>query len=131
MNLHFYRCNVCGKIIAVLSDTKVPTYCCGQPMQKLIPNQTDGAVEKHVPVITAAGNAFHISVGSDPHPMTESHSICWIGLCSDHGFFFKELHPGDLAEADFLLTPDDRLTAAYAYCNLHGLWIADNGKETL
>lgn len=40
----------CGKIIAVVKETGVPVMCCGQKMDELVPNTTDAAQEKHVPL---------------------------------------------------------------------------------
>jgi superoxide reductase len=56
--------------------------------------------------------------------MTEEHHIAWIYLQTEHGGQRKCLSPGDKPEAAFALTGDKPL-AAYAYCNLHGLWKAD------
>ena len=64
MELKFYRCKVCGKIIAIVKDTGVPTICCGEEMEQIIPGTTDAAVEKHVPVITVNGNTVEVKVGS-------------------------------------------------------------------
>ena len=49
--MKFYRCKHCGKIIAVVNGVKVPTICCGEVMEELVPGTSDGAVEKHVPVL--------------------------------------------------------------------------------
>ena len=125
MKLHFFRCAICGKVIAILSDTGVPTVCCGQTMRELALNDTDGAFEKHVPVFCSNNNAVSVCVGSVPHPMTDIHSITWIGLQSAFGFQFVERHPGNNPKADFHLCPEDRAEAVYAYCNLHGLWYLD------
>ena len=125
MNLHFYHCDTCGKTIAVLSGTEIPTICCGQKMRELIPNKTDAAVEKHVPVVTVSCDTITVRVGSTPHPMAEEHSITWIGLKTAQGFQIKELHPGDSPEACFRLSEGDCAEAAYACCNLHGLWISE------
>lgn len=122
MNLHFYHCNICGKVIAVFSDTGVPTICCGQSMQELVPNVTDGVAEKHVPIFKKDGNSVMVQVGSVPHPMTDSHCITWIGLRTTYGFQMRELKPGDRPEACFTLASGDKAEAVYAYCNLHGLW---------
>lgn len=127
MNLHFYRCEVCGKVIAIFSDKGVPTICCGRTMKELIPNKTDGASEKHVPVFHVDGAKVFVRIGSQPHPMESSHSITWIGLSTDKGFQFKELHPGDCPEATFIITDDEHVNGVYALCNLHGLWC--NEKE--
>ena len=45
MEMHFYRCEICGKIIALLDDPGTPTICCGQEMKELIVvNDCDMAV---------------------------------------------------------------------------------------
>ena len=129
MNLRFYHCDICGKVIAVLSNAGIPTDCCGQVMQELVPNRTDGAAEKHVPVFTRTGNTVLVQIGSNPHPMTDSHSITWIGLRSTYGFRFRELHPGDSPVASFSLPSEDHVEAVYAYCNLHGLWYSDQEAD--
>lgn len=122
MKLRFYHCNICGKTIALLSDSEVPTICCGQAMTELIPNHTDGAIEKHVPVFHITDNTVSVQVGSAAHPMTDDHSILWIGLSTTQGFRFHELHPGDVPTATFLLAPDETVSEVLALCNLHGLW---------
>ena len=48
--MKFYICNHCGNIIAYVKSSGVPVVCCGEKMQELVPNTTDAAVEKHVPV---------------------------------------------------------------------------------
>ena len=125
MNLRFYHCEICGKIITVLSGDSVPTECCGQTMEEIIPNRTDGANEKHVPVFRKEGDILHVCIGSVPHPMLNNHSITWIGLRTAEGFQFKELHPGDRPEACFSVRPGDRVEGAYAFCDCHGLWYSE------
>lgn len=125
MNLQFYRCDICEKVITVLFDTGIPTDCCGQPMEELVPNRTDGAAEKHVPVIHKEEDTVFVKVGSEPHPMLNNHSILWIGLRTAQGFQFKKLNPGDLPEAAFSICAGDRAEAAYAFCDIHGLWCAE------
>ena len=85
MELKFYRCKVCGKIIAIVKGTAVPTICCGQDMEQIIPGTTDAAVEKHVPVITQNGNLVEVNVGSVAHPMAPEHFIEWIALSTKQG----------------------------------------------
>lgn len=128
MKLHFYKCDICGKIVTILSDTGVPTDCCGQPMRELIPGEEDGASEKHVPVFSIEGGMVKVKVGSLAHPMTAEHGIRWVGLGTAHGFQFRELCPGDPPEAVFFIDPADTVKEVYAYCNLHGLWRAACGE---
>lgn len=86
-------------------------------------NDTDAAVEKHVPVVTVDGNKVHVAVGSVAHPMTEAHWITFIVLVTDKKAEMKKLAPTDKPEADFVLTEGEKVLEAYEYCNLHGLWV--------
>ncbi len=124
----FYTCDVCGKIVAMVKETPVETVCCGQLMRQLVPGQTDGAVEKHVPVYTVEGNTVTVTVGATEHPMTEAHHIAWIALETTHGNQRKELKPGDRPQATFALLPSDTVKRVYEYCNLHGLWQCEGQK---
>jgi superoxide reductase len=124
MELKFYRCKHCGKIIAIVNDTKVPTICCGEAMEELIPGTTDAAVEKHVPVITKNGNIIEVKVGSVEHPMAPEHYIEWIALRTKQGNQRKILKPGDAPLATFALVDGDEVIEAFAYCNLHSLWVS-------
>ncbi len=120
--MKFYRCEVCGKIVALVQETLVPTICCGAPMKELVPGTTDGAHEKHVPVVEIEGNQVTVRVGSVEHPMLEAHFIQWIVLETTKGCQMKHLHPGDKPMAQFLLAEGEQVVKALEYCNLHGLW---------
>ena len=85
----------------------------------------DAAAEKHVPVITVNGAEVTVRVGSVDHPMTEEHLIEWIALETHEGNQRKLLKEGAAPEVKFMLTENDKAVAAYAYCNLHGLWKAE------
>ena len=117
----FYICKHCGNIVGMINNSGVPIVCCGEKMQEIVPNTVDAAQEKHIPVVTVNGNNVHVEVGSVAHPMTEEHYIQWIYIETENGGQRKALKPGDAPVADFELK-DDKLVAAYAYCNLHGLW---------
>ena len=120
--MKFYKCEICGKIVAMVKETPVDTMCCGQAMRELAPGTTDGATEKHVPVYTLEGNTVKVKVGSVEHPMTDAHHIEWIAIETENGNQRKELKPGDKPEATFALVPRDKVKSVYEYCNLHGLW---------
>ena len=123
--MKFLRCKVCGKIIAMVNDcSSCPTKCCGEAMEEIIPNTSDGAAEKHVPVIKVDGNHVVVEVGSVAHPMLDVHYIEWIALQTDKGNQRKQLKPGDAPRAEFALLPGEKVVAAYAYCNLHSLFKA-------
>jgi len=121
----FYICKHCGNIIGLINNAGVPLVCCGEEMAELIPNTTDAAVEKHVPVITKKGNAVTIDIGAVPHPMTDAHFITWVYIQTEKGGQRKILNPNDKPSVTFILTDDDTFEIAYAYCNLHGLWKAE------
>ena len=91
-------------------------------LKELNANHTDGAFEKHVPVIEINGNQVHVSVGSVAHPMLEEHYITAIYLETKRGGQIRHLQPREAPEATFLLAEGDEVVAAYEYCNLHGLW---------
>ena len=69
----FYRCSHCGNVVAKVIDQGVPLVCCGEPMKALKPGTSDGAVEKHLPVVQLKDGAVHVQVGSVVHPMLEAH----------------------------------------------------------
>jgi superoxide reductase len=95
-------------------------------MQLLVPNTSDGASEKHVPVIEVNGNKVVVKVGEVAHPMAEDHYIEWIALETKAGNQRHILKPGDKPETVFAIEEGDDVIAAYAYCNKHGLWLKEN-----
>ena len=121
MKLEFFKCAHCGNVAVKLFDQGAPLSCCGEAMQLLRAGETDGAAEKHVPVVTA-GETIHVEVGSVSHPMLEAHYITMIVLETSKGFQVKHLQPGEEPKADSAVAPGEEPVAVYEYCNLHGLW---------
>lgn len=119
----FYRCDMCGNIVALVERGGGILSCCGQPMTQLIANSTDAAHEKHVPVVKKDGGKIIVTVGSVPHPMEEKHFIEWIALVSGNNINIVKLKPGMKPQAEFAC--DAKEATVYAYCNLHGLWKAE------
>ena len=99
------------------SDHTVPL-----SLEKDIPGTSDGAKEKHVPVVTIDGNKVCVRVGEIEHPMVEAHYIEWIAVETSNGAQMKMLKPGQAPKAEFMLVEGETIEAVYAYCNLHGLW---------
>lgn len=124
MEQKFYRCEHCGNIIAFLHNSGVPVICCGEKMKEIIPGTVDASKEKHVPVVTVAGNKVTVTVGSIAHPMVEAHYIQWIFLQTKEGNQRKILAPDKAPTAEFFINEGDEAVAVYEYCNLHGLWKA-------
>lgn len=121
----FFRCSHCKNIIVMVEDKGVPVVCCGEKMTELVPNTTDAAGEKHVPVAAANGREVKVSVGEVTHPMQEEHHIAWVYLHTNQGGQLKYLPHTGTPEVSFVLAEGEAAIAAYEYCNLHGLWKKD------
>ena len=122
MEQKFYICEQCGNMAAAVKVKGCPLTCCGKPMKELVPGTSDGAHEKHVPVVAVEGNKVTVTVGEVEHPMVDAHYIEWISIQTKQGNQRKALKPGDAPKACFMLCEGDAVEAAYAYCNLHSLW---------
>ncbi len=121
--IRFFRCDICGNLVGMIHSSGISMVCCGQDMTELVPGSVDASQEKHVPVIKVEGDKATVRVGSVDHPMLEEHRIEWIYLQTDDGGQRKCLAVGGKPEAVFSLG-SAKVVAAYAYCNLHGLWKA-------
>ena len=115
-----YKCMLCGNIVVVFHGGDGELVCCGQPMKKMAENTSDGAKEKHVPVIEKVQGGYKVKVGSVAHPMEEKHYIEWIELTADGKSYYQHLKPGQAPEAVFLIAAEK--VTAREYCNIHGLW---------
>ena len=122
MEFEIYHCSHCGNIITFLTNKGVPVFCCGTKMERLTPNTTDAATEKHVPVIERNGCRVRVIIGETEHPMIPEHYIEWIILRTDQKVMIAHLHPGQSPEAQFTLEENEKIVEAYEYCNIHGLW---------
>lgn len=122
--LDVYKCKHCGNIVEVLRGGGAEMSCCNSPMTLLVEGATDGAQEKHVPVIEKIDGGYKVSVGSVAHPMEEKHYIEWIELVADGKSYTQFLKPGQEPVAVFMIDADK--VVAREYCNLHGHWKAEN-----
>ena len=120
-NQKFLLCQHCGNMVGVIDNHGVPMVCCGQPMTELVPNTVEASAEKHLPVVSVAGDVLTVSVGSVFHPMEEGHNIAFVYVETQRGGQRKCLSVGDAPALSFSFA-DDKPVAVYAYCNLHGLW---------
>ena len=123
--MQVFKCAKCGNMITYLEKDACDVKCCGETMVEVVANTSDGAGEKHVPVITVDGNKVTVAVGEVEHPMMDAHYIQWITLETEQGRQRKILNPGEKPVAEFALVEGDKAVAAYEYCNLHGLWKAE------
>ena len=123
-NNKFYICEKCGNLVGMINNSGVTPHCCGQKMTVLEAGTVEASREKHIPVVEVNGNTVTVTVGSVEHPMVEEHSILWVYLETDKGGQRKALEVGKVPSVTFALA-DEKPIAAYAYCNLHGLWKTD------
>jgi len=119
-NNEVYKCSVCGNIVEVLHVGGGELVCCNKPMILQEESTQNATTEKHVPMIEKIENEIIVKIGSISHPMDEDHYIEWIELVTDKKVFRKNLNPGDIPMAKFVI-PED-VVSARAYCNIHGLW---------
>ena len=120
----FYKCAKCGQIVGVITDACEEMTCAGEPMECLKANSVDASQEKHIPEVTRNGDELIVKVGSVPHPMMQEHSIEWVYVNTVNGGQRQELRPGQEPQAVFCVKYDEPVKV-YAYCNLHGLWVAE------
>ncbi len=120
-NVEFFKCSICGNIVEVVKGNGATIKCCGEQMTKLVPNTVDAVQEKHIPYCEINGDEVTVRVGSVEHPMTEEHYIMWIAYVANNVVTKVYFKPGDKIEEHFKYVPGSEV---YAYCNLHGLWVA-------
>ena len=103
----FYGSEECSTLIEVLcADPKASFSCCQKELTELKANTSDGASEKHLPVVEQNGNVVTVNVGSIAHPMTEEHSIGFICLETEKGLQRVRLK----ADGDPKALPSQRAT---------------------
>ena len=116
------KCLHCQNSAEVIDDHKVPLMCCGEKMFEYKAGETEGAGEKHIPVVQVEGNKVTVKVGEVTHPMTEEHYIGVIWLVTDKTTHRAALSHTGTPEAVFALADGEKPLEAYEFCNLHGLW---------
>ena len=122
MEQKYLICEHCKNIINFVENKGVPVMCCGQKMTELVPNTSEAATEKHIPVVTTENNVITINVGSVPHPMVDVHFIQWISVETNKGVYRIHLSPDNEPTISVTLSNDETLVNVSAYCNIHGLW---------
>ncbi len=116
------KCVKCGAVVEVLQDCTCDNCgikCCGQEMVFCNANISDGAVEKHLPVVEKSDDEITVKVN---HVMEDEHFIEWIMLSADGVEIKKHLKAGQAAEVKFPYFANSKV---YSYCNKHGLWATE------
>lgn len=134
MNAKIFRCPVCGNVMLQLVDSGVVPRCCNEDMQVLSARTTDDEEhmrEKHVPELDMLNECtIRVRIGSEPHPSTDEHHICFNMLVSEHGVQIHFPRIGQNPTSTFYCG-HDRPVAIYSYCNLHNLWAKLHMPPTL
>lgn len=127
METKFYFCPICGNVVFMAVDSGMVPSCCGEEMILLEANTSDGAREKHVPVVEMLDeHKLRVQVGSELHPMTAQHHIVFICLMTTKGGIIRYLNEH---KPDVKFCYRGKPLAVFAYCNLHGLWRFDIPEE--
>lgn len=122
MELIIKKCLKCGAMVEAIKDCicdNCGIKCCGEQMKTLVANSENASFEKHVPVVHVKFDIVDVDV---PHVMEDDHYIEWVALVTDNEIrkhFFK---PNEQAKVTFDYVEGSKV---YAYCNKHGLWMAD------
>ena len=119
--MKFYLFKHCGNVVEMIRDAGVVPVCCGEKMVELRANTVDASFEKHIPAVTVSGDEVAIKIGEVEHPMIPEHYIEWVVLETENGSYRHSFKPGDAPAVTFHLA-GEKAIAAYAYCNIHGLW---------
>ena len=113
------KCKKCNAMVKVSEDCNCPScgiICCDEKMSLVKANDTDAAVEKHVPTYEIKQDKIIVKVN---HVMEDDHYIEWISAVTENEEHTKYLKPGMKAEAEFNYVKGMTL---YSYCNKHSLW---------
>ena len=116
------KCMKCGALVRVMDNctcSDCGITCCGEPMTRLKTNDTDAAVEKHIPYYEKKEGKVYVTVN---HVMNEDHYIEWISFVYDNIEITTYLTPGKSAIAHGKYVKGMKV---YAYCNKHGLWVKE------
>ena len=114
--LKFYQNQETKEVVIAKEEINVAGFV------EMVVGSVDAAKEKHVPVVTKKSKQVKVDVGSVTHPMSAEHFIAWIAVETVQGYQVKYLTPESAPVASFSLADGDSFVAAYAYCNLHGVW---------
>ena len=125
-----YTCRFCGNLVAMINDTGRNIGCCGKDMSEVTPvlgKLRDEKGEKHTPFIENNGGTVRVTVGREGnrHPHTDEHYINWVCLVTNEGSHRKTLTPKSEGVAEFILSKGEHPIKAFAYCNLHGIYVSE------
>lgn len=121
--LKFFKSKKSNTVIELLYTNNESELIDNDLFKEIKANNTDAALEKHVPQVEVAENKVNVTVGSTIHPMSEEHLITFIILHTNLGVYRVNLTHSDEPKYTFLLKENEKPLEVYEYCNLHGLWV--------
>lgn len=116
-----FSCKKCGAMIMNIQERDndgCEMVCCGETMEKLVPNSVDASFEKHVPTYDIKEGVVKAKVN---HVMEDEHYIEWLAYVTEDTQELRYFEPNMVPETEFKYEEGSKL---YAYCNKHGLWEA-------
>lgn len=120
----FYKSTQDGTMISLIgNEGEQFEESVKEGFQFIDPLAAEGAGEKHLPVVSVENNVVTVNIGSVNHPMMAEHYINWIYLQTNQGGQLKHLTVDGEPGIKFALVEGETAIAAYAYCNIHGLWV--------
>ncbi len=122
--MKFYICPEKQTVIEVVEGQQAPLTCDGKPMEELVPNSTEAAVEKHMPVLSIENGELKVCVGEVEHPSIEKHWIPFVAVKAGDLVLRRSIKATEKPEAVFPLGNFKGEVEVYAWCNLHGIWKA-------
>ena len=124
ITMKFYICPESQTVVEVVAGLPAPLTCDGKPMEELVPNSTNAAVEKHMPVLSAENGVLKVCVGEVEHPSIEKHWIPFVAVKAGDLVLRRSINATEKPEAIFPLGDFKGEVEVYAWCNLHGIWKA-------
>ena len=122
--MKFYICKKTQTVVEVIAGQPAPLMMDGQPMEELVPNSTEAAVEKHMPVLSVENGVLNVCVGEVEHPSIEKHWIPFVVVKAGDLVLRRSIKATEKPVAEFELGSYKGEVEVYAWCNLHGLWKA-------
>ena len=119
--MKFYMCPETKTVIEVIEGQQAPLTCDGKPMEELVPNSTNAAVEKHMPVLSIENGELKVCVGEVEHPSIEKHWIPFVAVKAGDLVLRRTIKATEKPEAVFPLGNFKGEVEVYAWCNLQSL----------
>ena len=124
ITMKFYICPETQTVVEVVAGQPAPLTIDGKPMEELVPNSTDAAVEKNMPVLSVENGVLKVSVGEVEHPTIEKHWIPFVAVKAGDLVLRRSINATEKPVAEFPLGSYKGEVEVYAWCNLHGIWKA-------